>query len=71
VADEIDQAKGAEEQFLSFALGYRKESGPAESGFCLNCEISIVEGRWCGPDCRDEWEDDQRRLNRLNLDSLQ
>jgi hypothetical protein len=65
MADEIDQAKDTEEQFLSFALDYRKEGGPVESGFCLNCEVSIGEGRWCGPNCRDEWEDDQRRLSRI------
>jgi hypothetical protein len=65
MADEIDQAKVIEEQFINHALAQRRAAGPEECGECLNCGKEIQEGRWCDTECRDEWQEDQWRLERL------
>jgi hypothetical protein len=65
MADEIDQAKTIEEQFINYALAQRRASGPEECGECLNCGNEIEDGRWCNVECRDEWEEDQRRTDLL------
>jgi hypothetical protein len=65
MADTIDQAKETEEQFLLHALAQRRESGPEGCGECLNCGSEIQEGRWCNTECRDEWQDEQLRMDRI------
>lgn len=61
--DFYDKAQETEELFREIALAERRVTGPAECGECLNCGNPLKQGRWCDIDCRDEWQEDHRRLN--------
>jgi predicted nucleic acid-binding Zn ribbon protein len=38
----------------------------APTGLCLFCEAEVAnDSRWCGPDCRDMWEDERKRNAKL------
>jgi hypothetical protein len=65
MADEIDQAKETEEQFITYALANRREPGPLECGECLNCGNEIDGSRWCDTECRDQWQEEQLRYARV------
>lgn len=55
--DEIDRADAEIERSLAEAARTRHPAGPVPTGRCLYCdEIVGDQRRWCGPDCRDQWE---------------
>lgn len=57
MADEADRASGDVELFNAVAAAYRKPEGPKATGFCLNCEEAVEEGRrFCNFDCMTDWE---------------
>lgn len=60
IADPIDAAAAETELFLETALRHRKDV-PQATGFCLNCEEPIEQGRFCDIDCRDDHEKRTRR----------
>ena len=56
-SDLIDQANEAAEIFRRSALSQRAPEGPAATGYCFNCDAMLGTGlRWCGPECRDDYE---------------
>lgn len=64
MADEADRAEIQEQMArdlsIRAAIGKPLDmSNP--SGECWNCgEETGIERRWCGPDCRNDWELDNR-----------
>jgi hypothetical protein len=59
--DIVDQANEAAELFNRAALSQRKSEGPVATGFCFNCDARLAPKlRWCGPECRDDWQRAQR-----------
>lgn len=57
MSDIIDLGNETAEFFNDLALRERKPTGPAPTGWCLNCEEILSEGeRWCDAECRDDWE---------------
>lgn len=67
--DIIDDANNTADLFLSAALQNQKHGASKETsgiGVCLNCGAD-VEGdrRWCDHECRDQWQADQVRKQRL------
>jgi hypothetical protein len=69
MADLVDKAQaqqeGLEEARQRFGAGTKnlQPAAPEATGFCLNCGIPLkpvpgapVEPRWCGAECRDDWE---------------
>ena len=61
--DIIDQANVAAEVFRDAALSQRKTEGPAATGYCFNCDARLAPKlRWCGAECRDDWEKTQRAV---------
>lgn len=57
MADDLDIATETHEIFMRASLEARREQGPVETGFCLNCEEPLSPGkRWCDCACRDDWE---------------
>ena len=66
MADDIDIANDRAELFLQSALYQQKRKEvprPAVGiGVCLECLVEVEgDGRWCGPECRDDWEQRQAR----------
>jgi hypothetical protein len=64
MSDIIDDANDAADLFLESALHRQRKKvrdTPKGIGICLTCGVE-VEGfrRWCGPECRDEWEAERR-----------
>lgn len=60
MTDDLDMAKETEEFSLRNNLKTRREAGPDATGECLNCgEVTAL--RWCNAECRDEWQEEQRR----------
>lgn len=60
MADEADIAQAKSELELAAILASRLPEGPAPTGECLFCGEPVCPGRrWCGPECRDDWQ----RLN--------
>jgi hypothetical protein len=55
MADIIDQAQEVQERELASALN-KLNKYPAFTGKCRECEEPITKGRFCGRDCRDEFE---------------
>lgn len=67
--DIIDDANNTADLFLRVELQNRKHTAikaPDGIGVCLNCGAD-VEGdrRWCDHECRDQWQADQARKQRL------
>lgn len=57
MSDIIDTANDYAEVLTEAARQYRKPEGPKATGFCLNCEEVVAEGkRWCDAQCRDDYE---------------
>ncbi len=55
--DVFDQASALEERDREAALQTRKPQGPQARGVCLWCDEAVEDGRrWCGVECRDNWE---------------
>jgi hypothetical protein len=69
MADIIDDANQTAEFFLAAALQNLKQNASKETpgvGACLNCGAAVEgEKRWCDADCRDQWQADQDRKQRL------
>lgn len=62
--DDADRAEERIEQALDDALGEvrrAQEHGVKAVGACLFCGEPLPDHmRFCGPDCRDDWEHEQR-----------
>lgn len=55
--DVTDRADAEIERSLAEAAKLRRPTGPVPTGRCLYCdEILDDQRRWCGADCRDQWE---------------
>jgi hypothetical protein len=55
--DVVDLAQKQQEMLDRCTFAARKPAAPKATGFCLNCGEPLPEGeRWCGPECRDDWE---------------
>ena len=56
--DLADFAQEAIEQLDALTIKRRPHhAGPQATGFCLFCGEPLADGRrWCGPECRDDWE---------------
>lgn len=55
MADDAD--KTAERMEHEEKLRRLSTQAPAiePTGFCLNCDEPLTEGRWCDAHCRDDW----------------
>lgn len=61
IADPLDRAAAETESAVAAALTFRKPEGPVANGECHNCGAHLAAGlRWCGPECRDDWEREQK-----------
>jgi hypothetical protein len=58
VTDDADRADEIIAQTVADALeSARRNVGPLATGRCLWCDDPVAEGRrWCGPECRSEWD---------------
>lgn len=57
MADEVDRAAQEEEMLLAEAIKARRPGAPAPTGRCLWCDEIVGDTmRWCGVECRDQWE---------------
>jgi hypothetical protein len=58
MSDDADQADLLIEAALQDAIAAaRRPTGPVATGYCLWCDEPLAAGRrWCGAECRDEWE---------------
>ncbi len=57
MSDEIDLAAEREEMDRRMALSTKRPVGPTATGRCLYCDEVVGDHlRWCGPECRDQWE---------------
>ena len=57
MSDDADRADAYISGMLHTALTMRRQEGPHATGRCLWCGEPLADGRrWCGPDCRDDWE---------------
>lgn len=56
--DDIDRAQEQEEWYRSQALDNRQVIADAMpfAGNCYNCEAPVEWGRFCDPDCRDDYQ---------------
>lgn len=65
--DAADQAQGLVEQLLKASLDNHKPIEVPLSGFCLHCEEPIEAARFCGVDCRDDYDKEIKRKVRAGL----
>ena len=57
MSDEVDRGNDRAEEILEDALKVRRPEGPPPCGYCYNCsEFVGPEERWCGIECRDDYE---------------
>lgn len=78
-ADVFDRATQIEQQHLEDLIKVNSQvKGPAPTGFCLDpfCEEQLVSDdalkhvlpadtpRFCGPECRDNWQKEEDRMKR-------
>lgn len=63
MADEADRAQAQLDALAPFEIGMsKKKEGPPPIGRCYFCEAPVDGAmRWCGDDCRNDWEYEQRR----------
>lgn len=57
--DEIDRDSEFEAKILAAQIATAAAVAPVAqaTGRCLNCTVRVRKGiRWCGPDCRDDWQ---------------
>jgi len=61
--DLADEAQKLADLELNIALSNRSQRMP-ETGICYGpeCEVIIGVGNFCGPDCRDSYELEQKRM---------
>jgi hypothetical protein len=61
MADEVDLAADHMERELAALMASRRATGPHPTGFCLFC-AEPLEGvlRFCGPDCRDGFDAEEK-----------
>jgi hypothetical protein len=61
--DEADRADQESTYKLQEALRARRPAGPEATGECLFCGngLTLAGQRWCGVQCRDDWERQQPR----------
>ena len=65
MADQFDKASDLEQldRDRSIAIARQKTASPEPTGFCFWCEEPVLPGaRWCNSDCREDWDNEQRRL---------
>lgn len=67
--DDADRASLEEERSLAEALrAARRTAGPEPTGRCHWCEEIVNDtARWCGPDCREDWDRDVLRKRNIGL----
>ena len=63
MADDVDKANDYAEVFLDAALrNHKPKPIPVGVGVCMNCGVAVAgDARWCGVECRDDWEANTRR----------
>ncbi|MDR0577756.1 MAG: hypothetical protein LBI87_09540 [Candidatus Accumulibacter sp.] len=67
MSDLADQAQAREEALAETLrrFGRAPVKSPAATGVCLNCGERLDGGRrWCSPECRDDWERQERAARR-------
>lgn len=68
MADIVDEANDKAAVLLAATLlNHRRKAIVATPGIglCLNCGEDVEgERRWCSPDCRDDWQLEQKRRER-------
>lgn len=68
--DILDDATATAELLLKAELAAHAaaaaRAGPQATGECLSCGAFLGDAvrRWCGPECRDDYERDQRAQRR-------
>jgi len=60
MADIIDQANEQELLQISVALASRKTTTLPFIGACHYCDEKLQHGNFCAPECRDDWEKEQK-----------
>ncbi|HRH80607.1 MAG TPA: hypothetical protein PLW81_06140 [Thiobacillaceae bacterium] len=66
MSDEIDRTQERDQQFREHALGEQRRRAdhlrlPA-IGACHYCGEPVLDARrFCGPECRDDWDHEQAR----------
>jgi hypothetical protein len=66
MADIADRAQDDMERDAPYMIAAsRKLSGPVACGACHYCGESLPDGvPFCGADCRDDWDAEQRQRSR-------
>lgn len=59
--DIADQAQVYHEDSVERSLKNRQQTVAPFSGFCLSCGEPVHERRFCDAECRQDYEDDQKR----------
>lgn len=57
--DQIDRDSEFEAKILAAQIAKAAAVAPVAqvTGRCLNCNMRVRKHmRWCGPDCRDDWD---------------
>jgi len=55
--DQFDRAQQVEERDRELCIAQRKPTGPPACGYCYHCGEQLRDAhRWCGSECRDDWE---------------
>lgn len=67
MSDIIDQANDVTDLIIRSALSNRETTILPFTGKCRYCEESLTVGSFCDADCRDDWQNEQRR-NRCRKD---
>ncbi|GHU35860.1 hypothetical protein AGMMS50256_31660 [Betaproteobacteria bacterium] len=68
MSDLVDLANEQAERLACIDLARRAPAGPEPTGFCLNCATPMAPGRrWCGVDCRDDWQRFDAQLRKMGL----
>lgn len=64
MSDDADLAQDRDAIFAKANLHHSKRAVPdaVATGECLFCEAHLPPGvRWCGSECRDDWQKEQDR----------
>jgi hypothetical protein len=60
MSDDADRAETIRQAVLDLTVGAARRAARGvranPGGRCLWCGDLTRGGRWCGPDCRDDWE---------------
>jgi hypothetical protein len=65
MADDVDLAQIVSDMYIKIGLQNSKTAPPVAiaTGECLFCEAHLPPGvRWCGAECRDDWQAEQGKL---------